>query len=416
MTAALSNARPASADDAILGVLPKEVVTPETVEEAASDLAEAARARSRVAFVGGGTALSLGSRPHGLNLVLTTEKLGRLVEHVPSDQVITVEAGMTLDAFQRAVAASGQRLALDAPLPERATLGGLLATNGFGPLRTRYGTLRDLLLGVTIVRADGTPARSGSKVVKNVAGFDLPKMMVGSLGTLGLIATATFRLHPLPERTATLLLPGRTPKEIRALVLALRDAQLEPAAAAALLSGGGFDLGLRYEGFEAGVVEQVERTQALAAKAGATCDALDDAAAKSFWEKHDAVRTAGPLRAKVSMLPAALGDFLERVWAPGLGSFRGAACVVYPTLGILFSSLSALDSADELEAARAIASARTALAAGGGTLVLEEAPPGVRAHVDVWGPAPAGIALMRRLKERLDPDALLNPGRFTGGI
>jgi len=405
--------RAGTSADAILGALPKEVFSPSTVEEAAAVLGEKARDSASVGFVGGGTALSLGRPPRRLDAVVRTEHLTRIVEHAPSDQIIVVEAGITLAALQRAVAVHGQRLALDPPLPERRTIGGLVATNGFGPRRTRYGSLRDLIIGVSLVRADGVPARGGGKVVKNVAGFDLPKMMVGSLGTLGLVATATFRLHPLPERDVTLVARGRTARGVRDLASAMRAAQLEPAAVAALLQGQLFDVAIRFEGFEAGVKEQVERTLALVAKNATACDVLDEAAAAAFWARHDAVRTAGPLRAKVAMLPSTFEEFFERAFPTLRAALSEAAFAVYPTLGISF--FSGVPS-DGVAAAAAIASARSSLAAGGGSLVLEEAPDDVRAHVDPWGPPPAAFGLMRALKARLDPEGRLNPGRFVGGI
>jgi glycolate oxidase FAD binding subunit len=405
--------RAGTSADAILGVSPKEVFSPSTVEEAAAVLGEKARASASVGFVGGGTALGLGRPPRRLDAVLRTEHLTRIVEHAPSDQIIVVEAGITLAALQRAVAAHGQRLAIDPPLAERRTIGGLVATNGFGPRRTRYGSLRDLIIGVSLVRADGVPAKGGGKVVKNVAGFDLPKMMVGSLGTLGLVATVTFRLHPLPETDVTLLAPGRTARGVREFVSAMRGAQLEPAAVAALSAEKGLDLGIRFEGFEAGVKEQVDRTLALVAKNAAACDVLDEAAAAAFWARHDAARTAGPLRAKVAMLPSAFEEFFERVFPTLRAALSEAAFAVYPTLGISF--FSGVPS-DDVAAAAAIASARSSLAAGGGSLVLEEAPDDVRAHADPWGPPPAAFELMRALKARLDPGGRLNPGRFVGGI
>ncbi|HEX5854660.1 MAG TPA: FAD-binding oxidoreductase, partial [Thermoanaerobaculia bacterium] len=352
--------RAGTSDDAILGVAPKEVFSPATIEEAAAVLGEKARAKASVGFIGGGTALSLGRPPRRLDAVLRTEHLKRIVEHAPSDQIIVVEAGITLAALQRAVAAHGQRLALDPPLPERCTIGGLLATNGFGPRRTRYGSLRDLIIGVTLVRADGVPAKGGGKVVKNVAGFDLPKMMVGSLGTLGLVATATFRLHPLPETDVTLVAPGRTARGVRELVSAMRGAQIEPSAVAALSVEKGLELGIRFEGFAAGVKEQVERTLALAAKNAAACDVPDGAAAAAYWARHDAARTAGPLRAKVAMLPSAFEEFFERVFPTLRAALSEAAFAAYPTLGISF--FSGVPS-DDVAAAAAISSARSSLAA-----------------------------------------------------
>jgi len=406
--------RAATAADAILAVVPREVFSPATVEEAAAVLGEKARSHARVGFIGGGTALGLGRPPRPLDAVLRTERLARIVEHAPSDQIIAVEAGLTLAALQTAVKAHGQRLALDSPLPERTTIGGLVATNAFGPRRTRYGSLRDLIIGVSLVRADGALAKGGGKVVKNVAGFDLPKMMVGSLGTLGLVATATFRLHPLPEMDVTLVASGRTARDVRNLVTAMRDAQLEPAAVAALSAGELFDVGIRFEGFPAGVAEQRDRLVQLVGKTpGAACDALDEAAATAFWARHDAARTAGPLRAKIAMLPSALEEFSGRVLPTLRAAFSEAAFAIYPTLGISF--FSGVPS-DDVAAAAAIASVRGFLAPAGGSLVLEEAPDGVRAHTDPWGPAPAAFALMRELKDRLDPEGRLNPGRFVGGL
>lgn len=399
--------------DAILGVLPKEVFSPASVEEAVAVLEEKARGSASVGFVGGGTSLGLGRPPRRLDAVIRTERLTRIVEHAPSDQIIAVEAGLTLADLQRAVAVHGQRLALDPPLPERRTIGGLVATNAFGARRTRYGSLRDLIIGVSLVRADGALAKGGGKVVKNVAGFDLPKMMVGSLGTLGLVATATFRLHPLPESDVTLIARARTARGVRELVTAMRGAQLEPAAVAALSAEKGLELGIRFEGFEEGVKEQVDRTLALVAKNAAECDALDEAAAAAFWSRHDAARTAGPLRAKVAMLPSAFEEFFERVLPTLRAAVSEAAFAIYPTLGISF--FSGVPS-DDVAAAAAIASVRAFLAPTGGSLVLEEAPDSVRAHTDPWGPVPAAFALMRELKDRLDPEGRLNPGRFVGGL
>ena len=250
--------------DAIAGVRPRAAFAPGSVDECAEVMTMAAREQLRVGFVGGGTELGLGAAPAGLDAVVRTERLAKIVEYAPADMVIVVEAGVTLAALQAETRAHGQRLALDAPRAERATIGGLVATGGFGPLRARYGGIRDLIIGVTLVRADGGVARGGGKVVKNVAGFDLPKVACGSLGTLGLVAAAAFRLHPLPETTVTVLVPGLAVEGIVALVAAARQAQLEPAAVVALTAAfataagstsdvRGFDLGVRFEGFERGV-------------------------------------------------------------------------------------------------------------------------------------------------------------------
>ena len=414
--------------DAIAGVRPRAAYAPATLDECAEVMTMAARERLRLGFVGGGTALAMGAAPTGLDAVVRTERLSRIVEHAPADMVAVVEAGVTLAALQTALAAHGQRLAIDPPCPERATIGGLVAAAGFGPLRARYGAIRDLIIGVTLVRADGTVARGGGKVVKNVAGFDLPKVACGSFGTLGMIATATFRLHPLPETTRTVLIAGIRPEQVVATIAAVRDAQLEPTCTVAIsadgaraASSGGesgvFDIGVRFEGFGRGVDQQVARLVELAGKAGLTAQPLADEAAAAFWRRHDAVRTAAPLRVRVAALPTRFREVAARL--AGVGPL-----VWYASLGIGFAGgtpgvdrgAGGSDGATTGgAAAAAISTARAALVAEGGALVIEEASAELRS-IDPWGPPPPAFGIMQRLKQRFDPDGRLNPGRFVGGL
>ena len=353
--------RPATAEDAVLGVAPAAVAEPATVEEAVEVVGEAARGRKSLLFVGGGTDLDLGARPDRLDVLLRTGRLSRIVEHAPSDQIVVVEAGVTLAALGKALASAGQRLALDPPLPERATVGGVVAANAFGPRRARYGTARDLIIGISIVRADGVRANGGGKVVKNVAGFDMPKLMVGSLGTMGLIATATFRLHPIPEDTATLRSQGLSAADVVTLVAHIRQAQLEPDSVAAFRTGSGrFDVAVRFEGFSRGVAGQRERLAALAAKElRVSCDALDRAGAEALWARHDEARRRGTFRAKVAALPGRFDDVERRVLAPVSAALDTPECLWYPTLGLGFLggdavSASAVGSAVSSEIGRAV--------------------------------------------------------------
>jgi glycolate oxidase FAD binding subunit len=340
--------------------------------------------------------------------------MNRLVEHAPSDQIAVVEAGMTLAALQAAIGVHGQRLALDPALPEKKTIGGIIAANAFGPRRARFGSVRDLLIGISLVRADGTPARGGGKVVKNVAGFDLPKLMVGSLGTLGLITTATFRLHPLPEEETTLLLTGRSAADVRALGSRIKDAQLEPSSVVATSrEGGAYDVAVRFEGFRAGVEEQRDRLAASLRSGGGACDILDEEGASRFWSEHGELRSAPPLRAKLAALPSSV-EILSRDVLPGLAAaMPGLRFAWYATLGLGFVGAA---PADPVDAAAAIGSAREKVTGLGGSLVLEAAPQAVRTLVDSWGPPSPALALMRSVKERLDPERRLGPGRFVGGI
>ena len=405
--------RAGKSEDAVQGVVPRLVLEPSTVEEATAAVARCASDRLAVVFVGGGTDLGLGARPFRLDAVIRTGALSRLVDHAPADQVVTAEAGMTLAALGEALALHRQRLALDAPLPGRATVGGVVAANAFGPRRTRFGGARDLVLGVSLVRADGVAAKGGGKVVKNVAGFDLPRLMVGSLGTLALLTTVTFRVHPLPETEVTVLFPGLEPDQVRSLAAAWRAAQLEPGSAAAVFSSDRLDLGLRLEGFQAGVDDKVARLLDLGRRSGLPGERLGAAEGAAFWRRHDAVREQGSLRVKIASTPSHLGD-LARAWLPPiLGELSPAGAVVYPTLGIAFASGEPASGAGLAAGLRA---ARVAVTAAGGSLVVCEAPPAIRPAFDPWGPPPPSIDLMRALKERFDPERRLASGRFVGGI
>ncbi|WP_394825592.1 FAD-binding oxidoreductase [Pendulispora albinea] len=401
-------AHPAHARDAILGVAPRMTYAPESAEACAGVMAECARERLRVGFIGGGTELSLGYPPEGLDAVIRTGAMRRVLEYAPADMVIAVEAGVTLAELQAVTRAERQMLALDAPFPERATLGGLVATGAFGPRRARYGAVRDVIIGVTLVRADGVVARGGGKVVKNVAGFDLPKVACGALGTLGLVATATFRLHPLPDATATALFAGLPPDAIVALVGRMRQAQLEPSSVVAIAEGaaGSFDLGVRFEGFDQGVAHQMKRVAELDA-----AHPLSDDDAASFWTRHDRARD-GALRIKLAALPSQLPAVAARV-APLMDALHGGTFAWYATLGLGFVGGTV---ADPEAAAAAMQRAREALTAEGGSLVVIDAPSAVRAHVDPWGPKPGSFPVMAELKQRFDPERRLNPGRFLGGL
>ncbi|HYR46492.1 MAG TPA: FAD-binding oxidoreductase [Thermoanaerobaculia bacterium] len=410
--------RPAAGEDAILGVRPETVFEPSTVEEAAEVVGESARRGKTLAFVGGGTDLELGAQPSRLDAVVKTGRLARIVEHAPSDQIVVVEAGMTLGGLQAALVLHRQRLALDPPLPGRKTMGGIIAANAYGPRRARFGSVRDLIIGISFVRADGSLARGGGKVVKNVAGFDLPKLMVGSLGTLGLITTATFRLHPLPEEEVTLLLPGRTAGAVRALVAAVKKAQLEPTSVVgAWRENDRFDVAVRFEGFRSGVAEQRERLAGLVRdEAGGACETLDESAARALWSRHDELRAAPALRAKLTALPTHIEPITKDILPGLLGALGSPSFLWYATLGLGFLAGSPADAGS---AAAAIQSARERVAGLGGTMTLQATPAAIRERLDVWGggaaPPPA-LALMQSVKNRLDPQRRLAPGRFVGGI
>jgi glycolate oxidase FAD binding subunit len=373
---------------------------------------EAAARGDAVAFVGGATEWGYGYPPERVDLMVDTTQLARVVEYSPSDMVVEVEGGMRLTALQQVLAERGQRLALDPPEPGRATIGGLLATNAFGPRRVRFGSLRDLIVGVTLVRADGMRVRGGGKVVKNVAGFDLPKIAVGSLGSLGLIATATFRLHPLPETARALRVAATPGAKLHAIGADLIERRLEPAATYAVWNGDAYDACVLFEGFASGVAEQCERFAQLAADAGIGSPVEEDGA--TFAARDANARTAGELRLRLAVPPASLELLQRDVLQPLLRALPNVQATMYPALGIAFVSAAPLDDTPAVGAA--IARARSLVEAWGGNLVVLARPEGYAAGLDVYGTLPPAFDLMKRLKARFDPDRRLARGRFVGHL
>src|SRR5713226_2359940 len=218
--------RAATAADAIAGMQPSLVIEPGTENELAEVLRLANEAGLAVIPRGGGTKLGWGNPPARADLMVSTARLTEILEHAWADLTVTVEAGCTMQSLQETLAQHGQRLALDPLWPEKATVGGVLSTNDSGALRLRFGALRDLIIGATIALPDGTLASSGGKVVKNVAGYDLPKLVTGALGTLGVITQATFRLHPVPQNMRTLSINVAGMREAQQLILALQNSKL----------------------------------------------------------------------------------------------------------------------------------------------------------------------------------------------
>src|SRR4029077_18699944 len=216
--------------DFVCGVRSQFVAEPENEEQLAALLSCANEAGVGVVPRGRGSKLDWGNPPKRADVILSTARLNRVLEHAWADLTVTAQSGCTVQALQNALVQHGQRLACDCLWPERATIGGLLSTNDSGALRLRFGALRDLIIGVTLALPDGTLASSGGKVVKNVAGYDLPKLVTGALGTLGVITRAVFRVHPLPRNTKSLSMSAGTLEKMQQLILAVQDSKLAHTA------------------------------------------------------------------------------------------------------------------------------------------------------------------------------------------
>ncbi len=406
----LDHLYPAGAHDAVDGIRPQWVVEPRSADEVAGVLRHAGSAGRSVVPRGGGTKLGWGNRPPSADLVLSTRRLDRVLEHAWGDMTATIEAGCTVGHAQEVLARHDQRLALDPLSPERATIGGVLAANDSGSLRIRFGAMRDLIIGITVVLADGTVARSGGKVVKNVAGYDLPKLLTASLGTLGVITEATFRLHPLPResRTVTFALP--TTGATNELLRAISESYLAPSGVQIRMAS---DLpphvDVRFEGILAGVLD--EHSRQVRRFAGT---AEEVAALPNIWRVAETLwhGTESSVVCKLSVLPADLTEFCDVVQQVA-GALHLSWSIVAQSVGVGWLRL---QSSNEQALLAAFGVLRARIAERHGWLVLAQASPEVKARVDVWGVGGDALSLMRRVKAHFDPQGILNPGRFVGGI
>ena len=367
--------RPALPIDSNHAIQPKYFVAPGSEKELAAVLRASNEMGLAVIPRGGGTKLGWGNPPARADVILSTARLNKIIEHVWSDLTVTVEAGCTLQRLQQALALHGQRLALDPLWPAQATIGGVLSTNDSGALRLRFGALRDLIIGVTIALPDGTLASSGGKVVKNVAGYDLPKLITGALGTLGVITRAVFRLHPLPRNSKTLSLSGCTLEETQRLILAVQDSKLANTSLQARFAHAaepGVDI--LFEGTEAGIAAQESQWRELAGASSVS------PAPHAIWNVSQELWSSSEASAlvKFSVLPASIGKAMESIHA----------------------SLALLRSEFDRDSA---------------SLVLLHRP-SQTPQFDAWGAPGDSLPLMRAVKNQLDPKNTLNPGRFLGGI
>jgi glycolate oxidase FAD binding subunit len=404
--------RAASASDAVGGVHPQTIVEPGDEQELAAVLKLANDEGLAVIPRGGGTKLGWGNPPKRADVVLSTARLNRVLEHAWADLTVTVETGCTIQNLQDALARQGQRLALDPLWPQHATVGGVLATNDSGALRLRFGALRDLIIGVTLALPDGTLAKSGGKVVKNVAGYDLPKLVTGALGTLGVITSAVFRLHPLPKDTRTVSCIAGNPDDAQRLLLAIQDSQLAHSALQLRYAeNAALQLDILFEATETALAAQIEKLQTIVAAAK-----LIDSGPE-IWKSRQALyddANAGEAHlpvAKISVLPSCIAKTLKLlarisvnlrpihfcavVQATGLGCvrFEGSPASVAALLPVL----------------------RAEVERDGGSVVIADRGTAL-VPGDAWGSPGDALPLMRSIKQQFDPKATLNPGRFVGGI
>jgi glycolate oxidase FAD binding subunit len=350
-------------------------------------------------------------------LLVSTERLNRLIDHAVGDLTVTVEAGMRFADLQTTLAKAGQFLAIDPTYPDCATIGGIVATADTGSLRQRYNSVRDMLLGLSFVRADGQFAKAGGRVVKNVAGYDLMKLFTGSYGTLGIITQVTFRVYPLPETSQTIVLSGAASAIAQATQTLLSSA-LTPACAdvlsesvAAELAIVGTALAVRFQSIAASVQEQSQRLTDVGQVLGLNSTTFSGADDTALWQRLQKYMTADnqtdAITCKIGIRPSDAVDLLTTLKdfaiAPWFGQIHTAS-----GLGRL-----ALNGATPPET---LLKMRSFCQVKGGFLSLLQAPIVVKQAIDVWGYDGNAMPLMRQLKQQFDPDNRLSPHRFVGGI
>jgi glycolate oxidase FAD binding subunit len=393
-----ADVRPGEPEEGVLGVVPGVVAAPATVAEAAEVMRTASRKGLAVVPRGAETRLDWGMPPLRCDLLLDTARLDRVIEHAAGDLVVKAEAGLPAERLAGVLAEHGQRLALDAPLPG-STIGGTIAAAAAGPLRLLYGTPRDLVIGLTVIRADGQVARSGGKVVKNVAGYDLGRLFSGSFGTLGLIVEATFRLHPIPAARAYVTCPLPDATRAYEAVQAVLHSPTVPSAVEVIAPSGeaGITLGVLLEGIPEGVAARTDQVTSLL-----DSDAQTGEEAPEWWGAYPDGTTLIDVSAPPTALPLLLKEQAE------------GASVTWSADGRGYLGLSA--AATPGQAGRTLERLREALASPHrGGAVVRYAPESVRNDIDLWGPVPA-FSLMRGVKEQFDPEHRLSPGRFAGGL
>jgi glycolate oxidase FAD binding subunit len=414
--------RPGENATPVDGVVPRWMVEPGSVADLGRVVAFACDERLKVVPRGSGSTMALGHPLQRADVLVDLGRINEIVEYNPDDLTVTVQAGVTLDELGARLRPRSQFLPLDPPGGARRTLGGIAATAASGPLRARYGTMRDLLLGVRFVQADGVVTWGGAKVVKSVTGYDVPKLMVGALGTVGILAELTLRLHPVPACERTWVATFPSPEAAQTFVAAVVDSPLQPNrvewlnAAAAHVWGVAETAAvvISIGSVEAAVRAQETRLETLARGAGGAWRPADP----HLWLRHgapDPVALDG-ITLRIATLTSHLAQTvrgLERAVDATAPSATVAVSGCAP-LGVLRAHVLGVSAQD---GAALVTRLREVLAQVGGTVVVEHAPVALRAAVDPWGPVdPPAFALMRAIKQQFDPQAILNAGRFVGSL
>lgn len=414
----MTRQRTATLTDLLIdGMQPRHQLSVESVEQLADLLAGTVDGGGAVVPVGGGTALGLGNVPKGVQASLSLSGLDRVLDYEPSDLTLSVEAGTTMTAIQETLADYGQHLPLDVAFPDRATIGGVIATAFTGPRRLTDGTVRDLLVGASFVRSDGAICKAGGKVVKNVSGFDLARALHGSLGTLAVIASVNLKVIPAPKADTTLIARAEDMEQGLPLCRRLLMSAIRPTALEFSVDEGERAIAARFTGGVAGVEHLRDETRAAMDAVGLTgIETLDGAESAEWWQAYLdrwCMERSDVVQIQATMRPSAVEAYLARL-RPTLADLApDYRLAISP--GVASVKLVVPVSVDAGQSWLALV--RSVVAAGAESCVITYAPPALKHDLDVWGEAPPdGLEVMRALKRAMDPREVLNAGRFVGHI
>ena len=414
------------------GASPPAVAHPSDLDELSGVLAVASEVGLAVAPYGGGTRTALGQSISRLDCVVELTRLDRMIAHNPEDLTATVQAGVTLARLQKVLGEHDQFLALDPPLPDRATVGGTLATAVSGPLKWQYGSPRDVVIGMTVVQADGKVTKNGGQVVKNVSGYDLARLHVGGLGTLGVIGEVSFKLTPLPTKQTTIIAAYDTilkavtagqhvfKSDVVPLALTAFDAAANNRMSATETDGEGL-LAIRLGGRPRTLERMVDECRVNCQSQGpSSVEVVSEADHAALWRKLADFgwdkETKPAIGCRASVLPSRVAELAQAMASKPAEGLQ-PALVGHPAHGTVLIFWYSTGPKISLEGAQGAIESATALVHElGGKMVIEECPAETKSRFDVWDDPGEPVEIMRRLKGQFDPKNVLNPGRFVGGI
>ena len=414
------------------GYVPKAVVLPTSVQEIQEVLQFAVKQNLSVMPAGAGTKLGIGNLPQKVDVVLATTRLNSVVEYEPADLTVTVEAGIRLRDLQTELAKHRQYLVLNPPYADRCTIGGIVATNASGSFRLRHGTARNQVLGLRVVRADGTVVKSGGKVVKNVAGYDLNKLYIGAFGTLGIITEVTLKLSPIPVRQAILTADFQNVQDTVDTGLAIVGSQTLPMFVNLFVNSdptrrgtqGPTDqnkpmLAVGFGGDPETVAWQLTQCQGIMERNGAVgvtivkdepLHHLQETVQEFSADNRNAEIVVAKLNLKRTDLAEFTSQIMEADWTPEVQMMALLGS------GVLYATIPVASDPDYQSLADSLTQLRQTAISKQGNLIIEVAPPELKRRIDVWGSVEGTLSLMKQIKSKFDPVGLLNPGRFISSI